>query len=186
LSTELALARPDVLIAGAGTLATLALKAATTTIPIVFTSVGDPVGVGVVPNIAGPGGNITGLTGSRLMSQPRDCNCCGRSSQTASSSGVLLNPATPFAMLALKEIRAAAETEHVRLEVLELKTRDQLLGRFGSAIKAGDSGMIVFSDPLTYELGHQISHLAAKFRLPTMYGHRDHPEGGWPFLPPTW
>jgi hypothetical protein len=55
LASELVLARPDVLIAGPGTLAPLALKAATTIIPIVFTSVGDPVGAGIVQNIARPG-----------------------------------------------------------------------------------------------------------------------------------
>ena len=63
LATELAEAKPDVLIAGTGTLTALALKQATTTIPIVFASVGDPVGAGVVASLARPGANITGLTG---------------------------------------------------------------------------------------------------------------------------
>ena len=178
LASELVLARPDVLIAGAGTLAPLALKAATTTIPIVFTSVGDPVGAGVVPNIARPGGNITGLTGQSADVAGKRFQLLREIVPDCRLIAMLMNPATPFAMLALKETRAAADAAHVRLEILELKARDQLADRFESANKARASGMIVSSDPLTYELRHEISHLAAKFRLPTMYGHRDHPHVG--------
>ena len=63
LARELVRARPDVLIAGAGTLAPRALKEVTTTIPIVFSSVGDPVRAGLIETLTRPGGNITGLTG---------------------------------------------------------------------------------------------------------------------------
>ena len=63
LASELIRDRPDVLIAGFGTLTAQAAKAATTTIPIVFTTVGDPVGSGLVANLGRPGGNVTGLSG---------------------------------------------------------------------------------------------------------------------------
>jgi ABC-type uncharacterized transport system substrate-binding protein len=178
LASELVLARPDVLVAGAGTLAPLALKAATTTIPIVFTSVGDPIGAGVVASIARPGGNLTGLTGQSADVAAKRFQLLREIVPDSRLIAMLMNPATPFAMLALKETRTAADAAHVRLEVLELKARDQLADRFESATRARASGMIVSSDPLTYELRHEISHLAAKFRLPTMYGHRDHPEAG--------
>jgi putative tryptophan/tyrosine transport system substrate-binding protein len=62
LAAELVRAKPDVLVAGFGTLAAKAAKGATTTIPIVFTTVGDPLGAGIIANIARPGGNVTGLT----------------------------------------------------------------------------------------------------------------------------
>src|SRR5262245_45786603 len=62
LATELVQDRPDVLVAGFGTLAAQAAKAATTTIPVVFTTVGDPLGAGIIASLARPGGNVTGLT----------------------------------------------------------------------------------------------------------------------------
>ena len=178
LAAELALARPDVLIAGAGTLTALALKAATTTIPIVFTSVGDPVRAGVVPNIARPGGNITGLTGQSADVAAKRFQLLREVIPHSRRIALLMNPGTPFAMVALKETRAAAESAHVRLDVLELRTRDELVGKFESASNEGALGMIVSSDPLTYELRRQIADLASRFRLPAMYGHRDHPEVG--------
>ena len=178
LAAELARARPDVLIAGAGTLTALALKAATTTTPIVFTSVGDPVGAGVVPSLARPGGNITGLTGQSAEVSAKRLQLLREVIPDSRLIALLMNPATPFATLALRETRAAAERVHVRLETLELRTRDELVAKFESAVKAGASGMIVSSDPLTYELRHQIADLAARFRVPAMYGHRDHPEVG--------
>lgn len=178
LATELARARPDVLIAGGGTLAPLALKGVTTTIPIVFASVGDPVGAGVVASLARPGGNITGLTGQQTELAGKRLQLLRDLIPGSQLIAVLMNPATPFTMLALKETRAAAELLHVRLEILELKTGDQVAGRFEAAIKAGAAGMIVFEDPLTYAIRQQISDLAAKFLLPTMYGDRDYAEAG--------
>ena len=62
LAIELVQAKPDVLVAGFGTLAAKAAKAATTTIPVVFTTVGDPLGAGIIANLGRPGGNVTGLT----------------------------------------------------------------------------------------------------------------------------
>ena len=178
LATELAQSRPDVLIAGSGTLAPLALKGVTTTIPIVFVSVGDPVAAGVVSSLARPGGNITGVTGQSADLAAKRLQLLRDLIPRSQLVAVLMNPATPFALLALKETRAAAETLHVRLEILELKTRDQMASRFEAAITAGATGMIVFSDPLTYSMRQQIADLAAKFRLPTMYTYRDFAESG--------
>jgi putative tryptophan/tyrosine transport system substrate-binding protein len=78
----------------------------------------------------------------------------------------------------LRETRAAAETLSIRLLILELRSRDELSDKFEAAIKARASGIIVSSDPLTYELRRPIAEIAAKSRLAAMYGHRDHPEVG--------
>src|SRR5262245_21093556 len=178
LAMELAQARPDVLIAGSGTLAPLALKRTTTTIPIVFVSVGDPVGAGVVTSLAKPGGNVTGVTGQSADLAAKRLQLLQDVAPAGQIIAVLVNPATPFSQLALKETRAAAEILRVRLEILELTIGDQTASRFETAVRASAAGMIVFSDPLTTSIRQQIADLATKFRLPTICTYREFAEVG--------
>ena len=144
---ELVRARPDVLIAGFGTLTAQAAKAATTTIPIVFTTVGDPVGAGVVASLARPGGNATGLSGLTEIGGKR-LELLQELIPGKKVVAVLMNPDTPFTRLAVKEVTTAAEAERIRLEVLGARTPDQVSGRFETAIKAGAGGLLVLEDPL--------------------------------------
>jgi hypothetical protein len=81
LAMELVQDRPDVLIAGFGTLAAQAAKAATTTIPVVFTTVGDPLGAGIIASLARPGGNVTGLTDRRETFKASGCSFFASSSR---------------------------------------------------------------------------------------------------------
>ena len=177
LAMELVRARPDVLIAGFGTLTAQAAKAATTTIPIVFTTVGDPVGAGVVTSLARPGGNATGLSGLTEIGGKR-LELLQELVPGNKVVAVLMNPATPFTRLALQEVKMAAEAERIRLEVLEARTPDQVSGRLEAAIKAGAHGLLVLEDPLMYDLRRQIADLAAKFRLPAVYTYRDYAQAG--------
>ena len=177
LAMELVRARPDVLIAGFGTLTAQAAKAATTTIPIVFTTVGDPVGAGVVASLARPGGNATGLSGLTEIGGKR-LELLQELIPGKQVVAVLMNPDTPFTRLALKEVKTAAEAERIRLVVLEVRTPDQVSGQFVAAVKAGAGGLLVLEDPLVYDLRRQISDLAAKFRLPAVYTYRDYAQAG--------
>jgi ABC-type uncharacterized transport system substrate-binding protein len=177
LAMELVRARPDVLITGFGTLTAQAAKAATTTIPIVFTTVGDPVGAGLVASLGRPGGNVTGLSGLTEIGGKR-LQLLQELSPGKRVIAVLMNPDTPFTRLALNEVKKAAETEHTRLEVLEARTADQVSSGFEAAIKAGTGGLLVLENPLMYSLRRQISDLAVKFRLPAVYAYRDYAEAG--------
>jgi putative ABC transport system substrate-binding protein len=178
LAMELVRVHPDVLITGFGTLAAQAAKAATTTIPIVFTNLGDPVGAGLVASLGRPGGNVTGLTDQARDLQGKRLQLLQELTPGEQVIAVLLNPDTPFTALALKEVKTAAEAGHTRLEVLEARTADQVSGKFEAAIKAGAAGLLVLEDPLTYSIRRQIADLAAQFRLPTMFGYRDFAEAG--------
>jgi putative ABC transport system substrate-binding protein len=178
LAMDLVRANPDVLIAGFGTLAAQAAKAATTTIPIVFTNLGDPVGAGLVMTLGRPGGNITGLTDQARDLQGKRLQILQELTRGNQVIAVLLNPDTPFTALALKEVKSAAEAIHIHLKIVEARTADQVSGKFEDAIKAGAAGLLVLEDPLTYNARRQIADLAAKFRLPTIYGYRDFAEAG--------
>src|SRR5262245_20078715 len=91
---------------------------------------------------------------------------------------VLLNPETPFSASALQELRAAAQAGPTALVVLEARTADQVSACFEAAVKAGAAGLLLLDDPLTYGLRWQLTELAARFRLPTIYTLKDFPEAG--------
>jgi putative ABC transport system substrate-binding protein len=177
LATELIRAKPDVLIAGFGTLTAQAAKAATTTIPVVFTTVGDPVDSGLVASLGRPGGNVTGLSGLTETGGKR-LQLLRELTPGKQVIAVLTNPDTPFTRLALKDVKIAAEAQHVRLEILEVRTADQASGRFEAAVKAGVGGLLVLEDPLMYSLRGRLCDLAAKHRLPAVYTYRDYAEAG--------
>ena len=178
LAIELVQAKPDVLVAGFGTLAAQAAKSATSTIPIVFTTVGDPLGAGVVASLNRPGGNITGLTDQARDVEGKRLQLLQELIPGKHNIAVLLNPDTPFARLALEEAKAAAEYGHIHLEVLEARTAAQVSDRFEYAAKSGTSGLLVFDDPLIYSLRRKVADLAMQFRLPAIYISRDSAEAG--------
>jgi len=178
LAMELVRARPDVLIAGFGTLTAQAAKAATTTIPIVFTNLGDPVGAGLVASLSHPGGNVTGLTDQAGDLGAKRLQLLQELLSGKQVVAVLMNPDTPFTRLTLTGIKTAAAVQQMRLEVLEARTADQVSSRFEAAIKAGATSLIVLEDPLTYGIRRHICELAARFRLPTVYGYKEFVEVG--------
>ena len=166
LAVELVQRHPDVLVAGNGTLTAQALKAATGTIPVVFIGVGDPLAVGLVASLNQPGGNITGLT-----AQPSDL--VGKRLQLLLQVvprkqiiAVLMNPDTPYTSLALKQVRAAAEGTHIRLEVLETRRANQLAANISAAVKTGADGLLILEDPLLFGLRRETADLAAQAQLP--------------------
>jgi ABC-type uncharacterized transport system substrate-binding protein len=178
MAMDLVRAKPDILIAGFGTLTAQALKASTTTIPIVFTNLGDPVGAGLVESLGHPGGNVTGLTDQARDLQGKRLQLLQDVIPGKPVIAVLMNPDTPFTALAVRDVRAAAEAAHIRVDVLEARTADEVSIKILAASKAGASGLLVLEDPLTFSVRRQIADLAAKLRLPAVYGYKDFAESG--------
>jgi putative ABC transport system substrate-binding protein len=177
LAMELVRGRPHVLIAGFGTLTAQAAKTATTTIPIVFTTVGDPVGAGLVTSLSRPGGNVTGMSGLTAIGG-KHLQLLQELAPVSRVFAVLLNPDTPSIRLALKEIKAAAEATDSRIEIFEVRNADQVLPGFEAAVRSGAGGVIVLPDPLTVSLREQITRFSTKFRFPAVYPSREWAEGG--------
>jgi putative tryptophan/tyrosine transport system substrate-binding protein len=178
LASELVQENPDVLIAGFGTLAAEAAKAATKTIPVVFTTVGDPLGAGIVASLSRPGGNVTGLTDQAKDVQGKRLQLLLEVIPDRREVAVLLNPDTPYSRLALEEAKVAAEYGHIRLQVLEARTADQIERSVEQAARGTAAALLVFEDPLIYSIRRRVADLAAQFRLPAMYVYKDSAEAG--------
>ncbi len=173
LAAELVTTDPDVIVAGFGTATAKAAQAATASIPIVFTSAGDPLGTGIIKSLSRPGANITGL-----HSQAGEIN--GKRLQILQDLApgirivaVLLNPDAPFTAVALKDLRVAADARGQRLEICAVRTADQLPSSMEAAAKGGATGLTILETPSLLDLRRQIADLAAKLRLVAIYGNRD-------------
>jgi putative ABC transport system substrate-binding protein len=173
LASELVRTNPDVIVAGFGTLTAKSAQAATTTIPIVFSSVGDPIGAGIVQSLNRPGANITGLYPAGTELNGKRLQILLELAPDIRSVAVLLNPDTPFSALALQELTDAANVQRRRLEICEVRTPDQLPTSLEAAVRAGATGLTTLEDPLLLSLRRQIVDLAAKHRLFAAYGNKD-------------
>jgi ABC-type uncharacterized transport system substrate-binding protein len=178
LAAELIQTNPDVLVTGFGTLAAKAAAAATKSIPIVFTTVGDPIGAGLVANLARPGANVTGLTDQANDIAAKRLQMLEDLVPGKQTIAVLLNPATPYSALALREVRSAAEQGHQPLAVFEARTTDEVSAGIEAAIKLGAAGLLTLDDPLLLSARWKMVDLVATARLPTIYGIRDFAEAG--------
>jgi putative ABC transport system substrate-binding protein len=179
LADELVRIKPDVLVAGWGTLAPKALKSATTTIPIVFATVGDPIGAGLVQNLARPGGNITGLSGQSTEFKSKQLQLLLTSVPDPRVVGVFLNPDTPYSALALKELRVAADRDGIRLELLEVRSPAEFTAaRVDALVASGATSLFIIEDPLASNLRTMIVDEANRRHLPTMTGLPDFSHAG--------
>jgi putative tryptophan/tyrosine transport system substrate-binding protein len=169
---------PDVIVAGFGTLTAKAAQAATATIPIVFTSVGDPIGAGVVQSLNRPGANITGLSSQTTELSGKRLQMLEEIAPAIRIIAVLLNPDNPFTAVALPELRNAADARGHRLEICEVRTVDQLSTSLDTAAKAGATGLTILETPMLLGLRQQIVDLAARLRLLAIYTNRDFVSAG--------
>ena len=178
LATELVRTNPDVIVTGFGTLTAKAARAATATIPVVFTTVGDPIGAGIVKSLNRPGANITGLQDQAAEITGKRLQILQELIPGIRNIAVLLNPDTPFSALALVELRTITGTGGPHLEICEVRRADQLSTSVEAAAKAGATGLMILEDPLLVSLRGQIADLAAMLRLVATYGNRGFVEAG--------
>jgi putative ABC transport system substrate-binding protein len=178
LATDIVGTGPDVLITGFGTLAPKAAIAATRSIPIVFTSVGDPVGAGLVVSLGQPGGNATGMSGQASDIAAKKLQLLDDLIPGKKPVAVLGNPDTPYTALALRQAKTAATTLGLPLVILEARTADQISPAIDQAIGARAASMLLLEDPVLLSAIPQTVELAAKSHLPAMYGPREYAQAG--------
>ena len=166
--------RQVAVIAATTTPAALAAKAATTTIPIVFTTIGDPVQLDLVTSLNRPGGNVTGVTQTNVEIAPKRLQLLHELVPTASVMALLVNPANPtVAEINLKEVQAAARTLGLELHVLNASTERDFDGAFAKLIQLRAGGLVIGPDALFSSWSEQLAALALRYAVPTIYQTRD-------------
>ena len=178
LAAELVGLRVDVLVVS-GAAATRAAKEATMTIPIVSVAVQDPVALGSVQSLGRPGGNITGptLTGG-LAIVGKQQELLKETVPGVSRVAVLWNPANPMHLQHLKDTEIAARSLNVQLQRVEARSADDFDRAFSKIIRGRVTALLVSVDPMFAAQGTRLADLAARNRLPAMYGLRRHVEAG--------
>ena len=177
LAAELVSLNVDVIVA-AGTLAPLAAKHATATIPIVMTSAGDPLGTGLVSSLARPGGNVTGLSlmspdlsGKRLEFLKHIVPALAR-------VAIIWNADNPYPALVFRQTENAARLLKLEAQSLEVRTPDDVNSALEAAVRGKADALITVEDPLTVNHRKQIADFAVKNRLPTISGLREYVDAG--------
>jgi putative tryptophan/tyrosine transport system substrate-binding protein len=175
LAEELVRLKVDVILASAAP-AALALKRVTTSVPIVFVGVTDPVELGLVPSLGRPGGNITGLTTTSADFAGKRLELLKTTVSRLRRVAVIWHPANPTNPIQLKGAQAAARTLGVQVEPVSVQGPND----FDSAVKAvrGTDGLLLLESPFFTTHRARLAELAARARLPAIYGQREYVEVG--------
>jgi len=155
------------------TRATQAARQATTTIPIVMMVVADPVGSGIVPSLARPGGNITGLSILLPDISAKRLQLLTEAVPTVSRVAVLWNPGTPYHKTLLQEVEAATPSLRLHLLPIAVQEPGEFEGAFSAMARAQVDALFVADDPMFFTSRTRFVELATKSRLPTTFAHRD-------------
>ena len=147
LAAELVATNPDVIVTGFGTETAKAAQAATTTIPIIFTSAGDPIGAGIVKSLNRPGANITGINSQTVEVSGKRLQILEELAPGIRIVAVIVSPDNAFTTVALPQLRIAANARDLRLEICEVRTAD-LPASIKAAVKAGATGLTILETPI--------------------------------------
>jgi ABC-type uncharacterized transport system substrate-binding protein len=168
LASELVQLKVDVIVTSA-TSGVLAAKQATNTIPIIFTALGDPVGSGLVANLARPGGNVTGLSIVATELSGKRLELLKEALPKVTRVVVLWNPTSSGESLQFKETQAVAKALGVQLQSMKVQGANDFETGFQVVKKEGAQALLVIPSPVTNSNLKQILEFAAKNRLPAMY-----------------
>jgi putative ABC transport system substrate-binding protein len=168
LAAELVGLQPDVLVT-TSTPPTLAAQQATSTIPIVFTSSGDPVGLGLVASLARPGGNITGLSNLFVPLGRKRLELLKETVPSAARVAGLWNPTNPANALEWSATQEAARTLGVEAQSVAVRTTSDLASALDTILDERADALVILADPLLSVTNTpQIPDFIARTRLPTM------------------
>jgi putative tryptophan/tyrosine transport system substrate-binding protein len=172
LAAELVQKRVAVLVATGGTVAARAAKAATSSIPVVFTTGDDPVRVGLVASLSRPGGNVTGIAVFTSRVASKRLGLLHELMPSASNIGMLVYPDNQDSTGETPDVLAVAGALGVHVEVLNARNESEIDAAFADCVRRGVQAVMIGSDAFFSGRRTQIIALAARYSLPAMYANR--------------
>jgi putative ABC transport system substrate-binding protein len=166
------------LLAATSTPAALVAKAATNTIPIVFTTSSNPVQIGLVASLSHPGGNVTGATQLTVEVGPKRVELAHELVPAATSIALLVNPTSPVVETVTRESQAAAVTLGLQLHVLHASTDRDFDTAFSMLVQLRAGALVVGTDPLFSSHAEKLAALAALHAVPAVYEYHEFVAGG--------
>jgi ABC-type uncharacterized transport system substrate-binding protein len=173
LAADLVRRQVSVIFTGGGSDPSLAAKAATSKIPIVFANGTDPVEAGLVASLNRPGGNITGITFLNNTLGPKEVEAMHELVPKAAIIAVLLNPKLATAASQLKDVEMAARTLGLQVQVLHASTEPDLDMVFASLLQLRVGGLAIGADAFFFSRRDQLVGLATRYSVPTVYPWRE-------------
>ena len=172
--------RQVAVIAAAGTQSALAAKAATTTIPIVFSTAADPVAQGLVASLARPGGNATGVNNLATELVQKQIEKLHQMVPAATAIAALVNPTNPtLAEPATKAVQAAGRTLGLKMiHIIQASTERDIDAAFATLFRLGAGALVVCPDTFFTSRRDQIAALAIRHAIPVIYHLRELPAAG--------
>jgi len=179
LASDLVNHQPSTIVAAGSIAGALAVKAATTTIPIVFETGADPIAAGLVPSLSRPGGNITGVTSLNAEVNPKRLELLHELIPNARVVALLVNPASAsITQPLLPQMQAAARTLGLELPILEASGESGLESAFARLAQLGTDGLVVGSEPFFSSRSAQLATLALRYGVPTIFQSREFADAG--------
>jgi putative ABC transport system substrate-binding protein len=171
--------RQVAVIAAAGAQATLAVKAGTTTIPIVFSIATDPIAEGLVASLNRPGGNLTGVTSLNVEVGPKRLEVLHEMVPSATNIAMLVNPtnstiAEPFS----RALQAAARALGLQLHVLHASSEREIEASFATLVKLRVGGLVIMPDPFFLVRTEQLAALTVRHAVPSVHIFREFAAAG--------
>lgn len=169
---------PVAVLAATGVTAALAAKAATTTIPTVFHTGGDPVKFGLVASLNRPGGNITGVVSLGKILLPKQFELLHELVPKADPVAFLVNPKNGVIASDTNSLRDAARTKGVQVQIVEAENDREIDAAFATLVQRQAGALVIQQDPFLDSRGKQIAALAARHGVPTVAAHPEFAAAG--------
>src|SRR6185312_8947287 len=177
LVAELIAAKVDVIVT-AGTPAALAVKKATTTVPLIMVAVGDPVGTGLVPGLARPGGNLTGLSSIAPDLEGKRLQLLREIVPALSHVAMFVNSLNPFHVSSMGQARAAVQAMGIKLQLHDIQKSEDLDDAFAAIRKERPDALLILADRVFLHNRQRIVDFTREQRLPNVNAYKELVEVG--------